>query len=831
MASKAKYDKLLARVRANLKARKSVTAGLSQKDVQALRTRYSTFEDSFEAGMLASSEVVVKALRPPRPYVHLMASNHYRLRGAWGSFWDNTGGGFSCLDSVLAGKMTSHLDTNYVPTAPEVQDVRRFFIHEAGSAWPMFPTPGYEEKLYAGYQCRQGMDAFTLSARRAGLAAKLQVHVPVDWPLEVWQVSLTNTARKARRLKWFLHLRVCVDSYPFYYFCPRVVCEGRLEDGAMVFLNHDQNNKHPRQAFMVADPPFDGYDMMNEAFDGWSPRAVIPAAVAKGRCTDSPGLQPAAGLVAAAQFDARLAPGQTKTWTVIYGACELDDAKRKEWIAHVRREVLAKPAQSRQAVADCWREKVLANAIDTPDGEINRFFNVWSKYQARNQGRYVRALDRLGYRDVLQDMLGLADFEAPFVRARLAECLQAQFADGRAPRQYELLPGSGHDLRMYQDAPVWIPDTLIKYVKETGDFEFLNQPLAYLDAKTNQPSATEVGTVYDHAVRGLRSVYGNTGFHGLCKIGYGDWNDSLSRIGGEKGVSVWLSCACVYAAKLMAELAEHLGKTQDAAAFSQVAADLTGRINEHAWDGQWYIYAINGEGKPIGSSTNPQGKLHLNVNTWAILAGVAQAAGREEQVWKAIKKLATPCGHVLLDPPYTRASRNDVGRIADMMPGQFENGSIYTHGESFYLYSLVRAGRSDQWLAELPNTLSSYLAPDISTGPPHQLSNYAVGPAHPAFGQNLFSNFTGSVAWYRRGIETVCGVLADFAGLSIEPRPPKAWKAYRVTKNFRLCRVNLSFKRGKKFSVRLHGEELPGRLIPAALLPAETAVNVEVTYV
>jgi len=533
--------------------------------------------------------------------------------------------------------------------------------------------------------------------------------------------------------------------------------------------------------------------------------------------------------VAAAQFRAELPPGQQRTWTVIYGACGSDPAERQEWIRRVRRELLGQAARSRARVAESWREKVLASAIDTPDVHLNRYFNVWSKYQARNQARFCHALDKIGYRDIMQHLLGICDFEAPYVRARLTEALRYQFPDGRAVRQYEVFEGGGHDLRMYQDSPIWIPETLVKYVQETGDTAFLDEPVPYLDARTLQPSDAERASVYDHAVMGVRSVCDNTGYHGLCAIGYGDWNDALSRIGGEKGVSVWLSCACVYAARRMAELAEFLGRGEDAARFRNIAGELTERINRHAWDGNWYVYAINHKGVPIGSHTQPEGKIHLNVNTWAILSGVAAAAGREEQLWQAIEQLATPIGHLLLDPPYTRASREDVGRIADMLPGQFENGSIYTHGESFYLYALALAGKSDEWYEQILKTLPDRLVPDIATGPPHQQSNYAVGPAHPAYGQNPFSNFTGSLAWYRRGIERIAGVLADFAGLRIDPRPPQSWDSYRVVKRFRGCDVDVRLRRGERTSVKLDGAECEP-LIPADLFKPATQCRVDVVY-
>lgn len=235
----------------------------------------------------------------------------------------------------------------------------------------------------------------------------------------------------------------------------------------------------------------------------------------------------------------------------------------------------------------------------------------------------------------------------------------------------------------------------------------------------------------------------------------------------------------------MAALAAHVGRSTDSKEFTSIAEELTDRINAHAWDGQWYIYAIDADGRPIGSQKCHQGRIHLNVNTWALFTGVAAAGGHEQAVRQAIEQLDTPVGHMLLAPPYCSASGDSVGRIADVAPCMFENGSIYTHGESFYLYALACAGESDLWLEQIAKTLPARQVPDISTGPPHQQSNFFVGPDHPRFGENLFSNFTGSVTWYRLGIEKIIGVLPDYAGLRIRPRPPRCWDRYEVSRHFR----------------------------------------------
>ena len=147
--SSASLDALVARCRENLKAGRVLLDGLTPAESEAVRTRYAFFNDALDRdGFVTGSEVVLKTPRTPRPFVHILSTNHYELFNQWASFWDQNCGGFSALDSAMAGKMTSHLDTNYVPTSPELQDIRNFYVHEEGRAWPMFPLVVYEDEKY-----------------------------------------------------------------------------------------------------------------------------------------------------------------------------------------------------------------------------------------------------------------------------------------------------------------------------------------------------------------------------------------------------------------------------------------------------------------------------------------------------------------------------------------------------------------------------------------------------------------------------------------------------------------------------------------------------------
>ena len=268
----------------------------------------------------------------------------------------------------------------------------------------------------------------------------------------------------------------------------------------------------------------------------------------------------------------------------------------------------------------------------------------------------------------------------------------------------------------------------------------------------------------------------------------------------------------------------------------RVIEDLTRAINEHAWDGKHYVYAFMPDGTPIGSDKCEEGKIHLNVNAWSLFNGVAEAAGREELVLTAIERLKTPLGYLLLFPGYTARSRK-VGRIADMPPGQFENASIYTHGQSFVIYALATLGRGGDAFRTLKAVLPENTLPDIASGPPHQVSNFTVGIEHPHFGRNLYNNFSGALAWLRKSAARMLGLLPDFDRLVIDPCIPAEWSEFRVEKVFRGCRVRARFRnpggvcRGVA-SVRVAGTEIETRdgraALPVEMLAGGKEIKVEV---
>jgi len=88
----------------------------------------------------------------------------------------------------------------------------------------------------------------------------------------------------------------------------------------------------------------------------------------------------------------------------------------------------------------------------------------------------------------------------------------------------------------------------------------------------------------------------------------------------------------------VAELADRIGETDYAAECSAHHAEFARRINEHAWDGEWYQRVLCDDGFALGTHTAKEGKIFINSQSWAILSQVAPPE-RAAQCMDSLEKL------------------------------------------------------------------------------------------------------------------------------------------------------------------------------------------------
>jgi len=630
-------------------------------------------------------------------------------------------------------------------------------------------------RAYERYECRAGLNYQVVENVTDGIEAVWRIYVPSgDDPVEVWDVRLRNTGDRPRKLQLFTYVPMNCDGEDLYCGELHRIAEYLPEQRA-VFVCMDA----PRYLEGVDLPWHNGFLAVNRAPDGWdaSLDAVIgprrtthnPQVVEQGACTGSrcAMLSPVGTL----QVDVELAVGAQDEVRFMIGAC--NTVPMIEQLAEKYLRVGSMDADAHfDVLLKAETERPARLQVSTPDETLNNMINVWCPKQI-DYGVVWTRWGFKGYRDIIQQCQG-AVVQAP--EAALEQLLKA------CAHQYE----SGFGLRgwhpvdelRYADSSQWMIGAFHEYLAETGDFRALERRVPFFD--------NGEATVYEHLRRSLSRLREDRGAHDLNLVFYGDWNDSLTGVCREgRGESVWLSMAFCRSCLILADIAAHIGKTGDAAEYRQWQKEMAAAINEHAWDGDWYICALDDDANPIGSAQNDEGKIFLNMQSWAQLGSIVSDA-RWEQAWDSVReRLDSGWGLMLNWPVYTKYVHN-VGRLSSIRPGAAENASVYTHGNAFMLLALLERGMADEayalWQSIQPGN------PDRPVlNQPNIFFNGYYGPdseIRAGMGEHAWT--TGSAPWmYQCVTEYMLGVRRMLDGLVIKPCMPSAWDEASVHRDYR----------------------------------------------
>ena len=646
--------------------------------------------------------------------------------------------------------------------------------NDTGEIWNLNWEPALAN--YEHFDCSHGLGYTIITNSTNGIKCVFRIFVPPgEDPVELWTLALENVSNDTAR-------NISVFSYSQMSFKYKW---GFNSYGDMIFRNsiYDRElcgmiaSKHPHirpheylTGFVVAEPAPDGYDGCKDKFAGRYNTLDRPEAVLNGKCTGSAGSSDAT--IAALQFNIQLKPCEIRRIDFVVGASD-----SREGVAELKRKYITdsdRCFESRKAANAAFIE---SNRFKTPDEHLDRLINIWCKHQTAYGAKWCR-WGWNGYRDIVQHAMGVVSFNPGRTREILMEAMAHKNSNGLALRGWNPV-----DEKEYSDSALWLAFTLTDYLKETGDTDFLDVRVPYYDKGSD--------TILGHIENSLNFLQKNRGAHDLCLIKFGDWNDSLTGVGAAgRGESVWLSMAYAYALGLMVELFEHLSDSGKVREYQERRKDMLDAINANAWDGEWYLRCYDDNGRPLGSSSNEQGKIFVNTQSWAMICGAADIARRDAMLKSCDKLLLTPMGYQLLAPTFTKFDPN-IGRISNLEPGICENGTIYSHGNAFMFWGLLKAGLPDKAYEVFRMISPGYV--DSEDDPkqnclPYVYSNCYYGPDHrnnPL--QMEFSWITGSAPWFYTAItRLMLGVKPSYMGLSVEPLLPSSWsQKIEMSRRFR----------------------------------------------
>ena len=719
----------------------------------------------------------------PRPWLNYLCNDRF------GSVVSNTGLGFTWYRTTLVRITKYEHAIDYLPR--DFEDGREVLLRdtESGAEWEAFRDA--ENVL-----CRHRPGSSTLSAETHGIEVEMTVFVPRDDMAECWLITLKNLRESPAHIHVRLGQTWCFAKFGVHTAeegIPYVSTPGQdLETAARgnAAIAHSTNPDLPVELSAVFFSPQAQVAHVTDQTETRNDGRVFTFK----RCD--------------LQLDVAMAPGEEQVIDVLSGADEEETfpaTMSKKYASH---DVFM---SERGKVDAAWRDLIDCPSCNIPDADVQNFLNVWLKNQLFLTFRFIRS-GYVGYRDTLQDTWGYTLIEPGKARAQLLRTLSHMMTDGSCPRGYAPFNDKA-DCRRFMDSGTWIPMTLCDYIKETGDVAILEECIPYLDDPRKE-------SVSQHVWNAMNLLFENRGQHDLCLVGDGDWNDALegiSRSGAAE--SAWLTIALYNAQNIMADLYRHVGDEPKARELLARSDTLKQAMNASAWDGDWFVYGFTGSGNPIGSATCREGKIHLNAQTWAIFSGLATPEQTEHMRGAIAQHLDTEVGPALLAPPYVDEA-DEVGRIANLEPGTFENGSVYQHAVAFKIFADLRSGHAEDAFEALTRLLpTNPRNPDCRrTSEPYCMGNYYCGPGHARFGQNFFTWFTGTPAWLLRiGFDELLGVKAEFDGLALNPSVPAAWDNFSVKRRCRGCVYTVEFRRAgadERRRVVVDGKEQTEPLVP-----------------
>ncbi|MFN3134617.1 MAG: GH36-type glycosyl hydrolase domain-containing protein, partial [Candidatus Kryptonium sp.] len=432
-----------------------------------------------------------------------------------------------------------------------------------------------------------------------------------------------------------------------------------------------------------------------------------------------------------------------------------------------------------------WKEIVDVLYVQTPDESLNVMVNAWLKYQTisgRLWGRsaYYQIGGAYGFRDQLQDSLLFLYIDPEKTKQQIILHAKHQFKNGIVYHWWHPITEQGL-VNEISDNRLWLPFTVIKYIEETGDLSILDEPVPFVD----DPNPV---TLYEHCIRAIDLSLSKFSARGLPLIGAGDWNDGLNAVGLDgKGESIWLAHFLYKILIDFSEIAEMKNDKEKRESYREKAKKLKQAINEIAWEEEWYFRATKDNGEKIGSKDNEFGKIFLNAQTWAIIAGVADSEKSHIAMNSVEKYLECEIGPLLLYPAYKKPDPY-IGYLTRYAPGMRENGGVYTHAATWCIIAEALLKRNHQAYRLLSKINPANPNKDIDRycAEPYVTSGNIEGPESPFFGRAGWTWYTGSSAWLLRAVvDYILGIRATFKGLYIDPCIPAHWKSFTLKRIFR----------------------------------------------
>ncbi|HIW21309.1 MAG TPA: N,N'-diacetylchitobiose phosphorylase [Candidatus Dorea intestinavium] len=735
---------------------------------------------------------------------------------------NQTAGGYMFHKSPEHHRMT-RFRGNAIPMDRPGFDIY-FRDQEDADYWSATWQPVAKPLDQATYRCAHGLSYSRYYGEYKKIQSELRLSIPLGEDVLLWDLKVKNTDEKERTLRIFSFSEfsfhaISSDNQNFQmsmYSAGADYKDGIIEQ----YLFYEPGKE---QYFTASFEP-DGFDTLRDQFIGLYHTETNPQAVIKGQCS---GLcEEGNNHCGSLMKEITLSPGEEVRFIYMLGTGNREKAREVREKYRDLKEV----DRSYEEMANMWEDKLSRLQVQTPNEGMNTLLNTWTLYQSEINvmfSRFASFIETggrtgLGYRDTAQDAMTIPHSNPKKCKERMIQLLRALTKEGYGVHLFEPewfdpeaepensdsptvvpvpLENRVHGIdQACSDDALWLVPSIIEYLKETGDTDFLTMVLGYANGGED--------SVYDHMKTILEFSHREVGASGICKGLRADWNDCLNLGGGESALVSFLH---YWAITNFLELAKYLGKEEDVKHFTKMAKTVEEACKQ-LWNGKWYLRGYTKDGTAIGGKEDKEGKIHLESNAWAVLSGAAPVDKGQIALDSIKEHLFTPYGIRLNAPAYT-VRNDDIGFVTRVCPGLKENSSIFSHPNPWVWAAECKLGNGDQAM-EYYDALSPYNQNDqIETrqAEPYSYCQFIMGPDHTAFGRARHPFMTGTGGWaYFSATRYILGIRPGFEELVIDPCIPKDWEGFSVIRKWRSATYIIKVKNPDKVAKGVKTIEIDG---------------------
>lgn len=746
-----------------------------------------------------NKEYVITRPDTPAPWANYLGSPEY------GAIISNNAGGYSFVKSGANGRISRYIFNS------EDKPGRYIYLRDDDSKdyWSASWQPVGKDLMEYKSQCHHGTAYTKLVADYTGIHSEALYYVPLNKTYEVWHLKVKNTTDVVRNISSFAYIEFTNEGnyendqinlqYTLFitktYFKENKILQTINENTG----KNQEGSNHKERFFGIVGQEVSSYNGDREEFIGNYHSYHNPKAVLAGRCNNQ--LNYNSNGCGALHSTLVLQPGEEKEMAFILG--RYNDKESTEILRQY--EDLSVIEKEVDELKSYWHGKLSNLQVKTPSEEFNSMVNTWNAYQCFITFIWSRAASFIycglrngyGYRDTVQDIQGIIHLDPIMAREKIEFMLSAQVHHGGGlplvkfnhnaghedtPEDPSYGQSTGHPAYRADDA-LWLFPTILKYISETGDMEFLGKVIPYANK--------EEGTVYNHLQRAITFSMERLGSHKMPAGLHADWNDCLRL--GKKGESTFVAMQLYYAMTILRDFAIELEDSTYVEYLDKVQSELYETIQKVCFEQDRFIRGIKEDGTVIGSKEDVEASMWLNPQSWAVISGIASKEQSKVILETVHKELNTPYGVRVMAPSYVDHAFD--GALAILFnPSTKENGGIFSQPQGWIILAEALMGNGQRayeyFMESSPASMNERA--DIRVLEPYVHGQFTEATDSPHAGRSHVHWLTGTASTVMVGcVEGILGLRPDIHGIRIAPSISKEWKEFSMTKVFRGKKLNI----------------------------------------